>query len=250
MKLKCLLLIAALTLTACAKVEEDTPTIKAEFQNKYAFVMAAFDSTIQTHDRESTLAPAQAEYLNRQLNELKAIIPLSGMTQDQRFDSFTSQSLRADSDQVGLVINSIYVWQICRQMSSIGIGTLQMGTFSLNINASPSSAYTVNSEYFNYEVNAAQYQAHPQKTISAPAVMTWDNTVANAGQCFQPRVIVEYGLPHESVKKALIQWRQEINSIQGRLDQLSRERSPANYPLSQQLMVESQKLKEAFDKLP
>ncbi|ASD63891.1 hypothetical protein [Bdellovibrio bacteriovorus] len=251
MKTQHLLLIAALALTACTKVEEEVPSIKAEFQQKYEFVMATFDSTIRTHDRESTLSPTQQEFLNRQLNELKAIIPLRGMTEAHRYDSLTeNQTLRADSSQVGLVINRVNVWQICRQMSSLGVGTLQMGGYSLAINANPSSAYTVNSDYFNYDTFAAQYQAQPQKTISAPAVMLWENTVSNPGQCYSARVLVEYGLPHETVKKSLLEWRQNIAGIQGRLEQLTRERSPANYPLSHQLMVESQKLKEAFDKLP
>ncbi|AHZ84304.1 hypothetical protein AB1A81_08175 [Bdellovibrio bacteriovorus] len=251
MKIQHLLLIAALALTACTKVEEEVPSIKAEFQQKYEFVMASFDSTIRTHDRESTLAPTQQEFLNRQLNELKAIIPLRGMTEARSYDSLTeNQALRADSSQVGLVINRVNVWQICRQMSSLGVGTLQMGGYSLPINANPSSAYTVNSDYFNYDVYAAQYQAQPQKTIPAPAVMHWENTVSNPGQCYSARILVEYGLPHETVKKSLIEWRQNIASIQGRLEQLARERAPANYPLGHQLMVESQKLKEAFDKLP
>ncbi|AFY01456.1 hypothetical protein [Bdellovibrio bacteriovorus] len=251
MKTYHLLLIAALTLTGCTKVEEEVPSIKAEFQQKYEFVMASFDSTIRTHDRESTLAPTQQEFLNRQLNELKAIIPLRGMTDAHLYDSLTDrQTLRVDSSQVGLVINRVNVWQLCGQMSSLGIGSLQMGGYSLAINASPSSAYTVNSDYFNYDAYTPQYQAAPQKTIAAPAVMIWENTVSNPGQCYSARVLVEYGLPHEAVKKSLIEWRQNIAGIQGRLEQLTRERSPENYPLSHQLMVESQKLKEAFDKLP
>lgn len=251
MKLKYLLLAVALVFTACENVEEEVPSIKADFQAKYAFVMAAFDSTIRTHDRESSLAPAQQEFLNRQLNELKIIVPMRGMTQTHRYDSLIhNQPLRADSADVGLVINRVFVWQICRQMSSLGIGSLRMGSLSLAVSANPSSAYTVNSNYFNYDSNAAQYQAAPQTVVSAPAVMIWENTVSNPGHCFQPRVVVDYGLPHESVKKALVQWRQQISFIQGRLEQLSRERAPANYPLGHQLMIEAQNLKAAFEKLP
>lgn len=247
------LTIFALTAVGCQKKNnENLASIKSDYKERVEFVLAMLNQpTAVSIDR------AAYQLMMDKLNELKVLIPLSGLTVRKKVDTLQlEQNFNYDKfsyplfDGPAYRIVSVKTWLLCTAGRSLGKLGFSAGNslphYSIEVNPRVLSSYVLDgSGVFNYNVHAPNYEFYPEALVVSESLYF----SFGVDGCAQRSVIEYMGYQSEVVDR-IWAFRNQISEVIKMLVELQSDQHKSGYPVAYQKNLISEQIRSAYNALP